>query len=349
MAGFIGYPANAAGDLTSGGSMANLTAVVTAREARALKAQDYPRAVAYFTEQTHHSVPKGLRVAGLRECVVRRVSMDEHHRMRAQALESQIRSDRDAGLLPWLVVANAGTVNTGAVDPLPAIADIARENELWMHVDGAYGGMFALCEMGRELLDGMERSDSVTIDPHKGLFMTMGTGAVLVRDGQNLLKAFQSHADYLAGAETGSAASDVSQSDLSPELTRPFRALRLWLALKITGVAPFRAALEEKLLLARHFHEGLQGLDGFVAGPPPDLSVATFRYVPARGDANAFNERLIQGIQEDGRIFLSSTRINGQVTLRLAVLGFRTHLETIDLALEILQKKAREIEAAESG
>ena len=128
-------------------------------------------------------------------------------------------------------------------------------------------------------------------------------------------------------------------------MTRPFRGLRLWLALKLTGVVPFQAALEEKLLLARHFYDGLQRLDGFVAGPPPDLSVVTFRYRPKRGDANEFNEKLIQAIQRDGRIFLSSTRINGEVTLRLAVLGFRSHLDTIELTLEILQQKAKELEA----
>jgi glutamate/tyrosine decarboxylase-like PLP-dependent enzyme len=128
-------------------------------------------------------------------------------------------------------------------------------------------------------------------------------------------------------------------------LTRPFRGLRLWLALQLTGVAPFRAALEEKLLLARHFYEGLQRLDGFVVGPPPDLSVVMFRYHPRRGNANEFNQKLIQAIQHDGRIFLSSTKINGEVFLRMAILGFRTHLETIELALEILRQKAKEVES----
>jgi aromatic-L-amino-acid/L-tryptophan decarboxylase len=290
-----------------------------------------------------------LRIAGMEECVVRHVPLDEHYRMQAEALDVAIRSDRQAGLLPWLVVATAGATDTGAVDPLASIASIARDNQLWMHVDGAYGGMFALCEMGKEILRGIEQSDSLTIDPHKGLYMTMGTGTVLVRHGNDLLKAYQDHANYLEGVETAFSSDEVSQSDLSPELTRPFRSLRLWLALKLTGVAPFRAALEEKLLLARHFYDGLQRLDSFVAGPPPDLSVVTFRYQPQRGDANEFNEKLIQAIQRDGRIFLSSTRINGKVTLRLAVLGFRTHLETIELALEILRQKAKKLESSASS
>jgi aromatic-L-amino-acid/L-tryptophan decarboxylase len=345
MADFIGYPATSAGDFTSGGSLANLSAIVTARDAYQLKAADYPKVVAYQSDQTHHSVVKGLRIAGMQECVVRHVPLDRHYRMKPEALETAILRDRQAGLHPWLVVATAGATDTGAVDPLASIADIARQYEIWVHADGAYGAMFALCNMGKEILHGIERSDSITLDPHKGLFMSMGMGAVLVRNVDNLLNAFQHHADYLEGAETTSTTGEIPQADLSPELTRPFRGLRLWLALKLTGVVPFQAALEEKLLLARHFYDGLQRLDGFVAGPPPDLSVVTFRYRPKRGDANEFNEKLIQAIQRDGRIFLSSTRINGEVTLRLAVLGFRSHLDTIELTLEILQQKAKELEA----
>lgn len=345
MADVVGYPASATGDLTSGGSIANLSAVVTAREAHPLQAADYPRAVAYLSDQTHHSVQKALRIAGLKECVIRRVPLDQNYRMRAEALEAAIHSDRQAGLLPWLVVASAGATDTGAVDPLADIAAVARHHRVWLHVDGAYGAMFALCESGQAILAGMEQSDSLTMDPHKGLFMTLGTGALLVRNRDHLLSAYHSRAHYLEGAEITSITDTLSPADLSPELTRPFRGLRLWLALKLTGVAPFRAALEEKLLLARHFYEGLQRLDGFVAGPPPDLSVVTFRYLPSRGDANEFNQKLIQAIQQDGRIFLSSTQINGEVILRLTVLGFRTHLETIELALEILRQKAQEIEA----
>ena len=345
MADFIGYPATAAGDFTSGGSLANLTAIVTAREAHRLKAADYTRAVAYLSDQTHHSIVKGLGIAGLKECTVRHVPLDQNYRMRAEALEEAIRNDQQAGLLPWLIVATAGATDTGAVDPLASIADIAHQYQLWLHVDGSYGAMFALCEMGKAIVRGIERSDSLSLDPHKGLFMAMGTGAVLVRNRDNLLNAFQYHAHYLEGAETALATGEVSQADLSPELTRPFRGLRLWLALKLSGVVPFRAALEEKLLLARHFYEGLQHLGGFVAGPPPDLSVVMFRYRPRRGDANEFNESLIRAIQNDGRIFLSSTKISGEVFLRLTVLGFRTHLETIELALEILRQKAKEIES----
>ena len=345
MADFVGYPTTSAGDFTSGGSLANLTAIVTAREAHQLKAAEYPKAVAYISDQTHHSIIKGLGIAGMKECVMHRVPLDQNHRMQPEALAEAIRRDRQAGFRPWLIVATAGATDTGAVDPLGSIADIAHQNQIWLHVDGAYGAMFALCDMGKPILRGIERSDSLIMDPHKGLFMAMGTGAVLVRNRDNLLNAFQHHAQYLEGAETALTTGEVSQADLSPELTRPFRGLRLWLALKLNGVAPFRASLEEKLLLARHFYEGLQRLEGFVPGPPPDLSVVTFRYRPRRGNANEFNQNLIRAIQQDGRIFLSSTQIDSEVILRLTVLGFRTHLETIELALEILQQKAKEIES----
>lgn len=346
LANFIGYPASAAGDLTSGGSIANLVGIVTARDARDLRAVDIPNSVVYMSEQTHHCLPKALRIAGLRECVTRLIPLDEHYRMQPQALEATIQADRRAGLNPWLLIATAGTTDTGAIDPLPALADLAQIHNLWLHVDGAYGAMFALCKPGQALLTGIDRSDSLVMDPHKGLFAPLGSGAVLVKNGDHLLKAHHYRANYMQDMHTLSASDEVSAADLSPELSRPFRGLRLWLPLKLMGVAPFRAALEEKLLLAQYFYREIQQRPGFVIGPPPDLSIVTFRYQPRRGDANEFNKKLIHAVQQDGRIFISSTMLKDQFTLRMAILSFRTHLETIELALEILQQKARELEAA---
>jgi len=343
MADFIGYPEEAAGDLTSGGSIANLIGVVTAREAHELKARDYSRSVVYLSEQTHHSVDKALRIAGLGECVRRYVPLDRRYRMQADALESFVLGDREAGLKPWLIVASAGTTDTGAVDPLSEIADIAEAHQLWLHVDGAYGAMFALCERGKEMLKGIERSDSLVLDPHKGLFLPLGSGAVLVRDRRKLLRAHYYHANYLQDEDALTSPDEISPAELSPELSRPFRGLRLWLPLKLAGVAPFRAALEEKLLLARYFHQQIQRVDGFEVGPPPDLSIVAFRYVPPRGDANEFNRKLVHAVRRDGRIFLSSTTIEGRFVLRIAVLGLRTHLEMIDLAIEVLREKAIEL------
>lgn len=343
MADFIGYPASAAGDITSGGSIANLVGIVTARDAHDLKAKDFSRSVVYLSEQTHHSIDKALRIAGLKECIRRYIPLDEHYRMRPEALETAIKNDKKSGLNPWMIIASAGTTDTGAVDPLIPISDLAQTHHIWLHVDGAYGVPFALCDPGKKILQGIERSDSIILDGHKGLFLPFGSGTVLVKNGQHLLQSHYYSANYLQDMETLASSDEISPSELSPELSRPFRGLRLWLPLKLAGVAPFRAALEEKLLLARYFYEEIQQLDGFTVGPYPDLSIVTFRYLPERGDANEFNRKLISAVQQDGRIFLSSTMLDGKFTLRLAVLGLRTHQETIDLALEVLQEKAKTI------
>jgi aromatic-L-amino-acid decarboxylase len=344
MADLVGYPATAAGDLTSGGSIASLVGIVTARQASGLKAKDFDKAVVYLSEQTHHAVDKALRIAGLEESVKRFVPLDDRHRMRPGALEEAIEADTKMGLYPWMIAASAGTTDTGAVDPLTDMADIARRHDLWLHVDGAYGAAFVLTEYGRRILRGIERSDSMVVDPHKGLFLPFGSGIALVRDGRHLLHAHHYNASYLQDQDTLASGDEVSPADLSPELTRPNRALRLWLPLKLAGVAPFRAALEEKLLLARYFHEQMMQEDGFEVGPPPDLSIVTFRYLPGNEDPNAFNRRLIDAVQRDGRIFVSSTMIDGRFTLRLAVLSLRTHLQTVNLAIDILREKARQLE-----
>lgn len=344
MADLVGYPAGAAGDLTSGGSIANLIGIVTAREARGLKARNIGKMVVYLSEQSHHAVDKALRIAGLGESITRSIPLDGRYRMRPDALEEAVENDAKMGLFPWLIAATAGTTDTGAVDPLSDIADIAERNGLWLHVDGAYGAAFVLTPQGRRVLEGLERSDSLVMDPHKGLFLPFGSGIVLVKEGHHLLDANQYDASYLQDKDVLAPGNEVSPADLSPELTRPSRGLRLWLPLKLAGVAPFRAALEEKLLLAQYFREKLLLEDGFEVGPPPDLSIVTFRYLPRKGDPDAFNRKLVDVVQRDGRVFISSTTIEGRFTLRLAVLSLRTHLETVDLAIEILRESARALE-----
>ena len=342
MADLIGYPASAAGDLTSGGSVANLSAIVAARDAFELKGRDFDKTVVYLTGQVHHSLTKALRIAGLGECVMRTVALDDRYRMRADALERAIEEDKRAGLRPWLVIASAGTTDTGAVDPLPDVGDIAERHGLWFHIDAAYGGFFVLCDEGREILRGMESGDSIVMDPHKGLFLPYGTGAVLVKKKDHLQAAHAYQANYMQDADE--AADEYSPADHSPELTRHYRGMRMWLPLKLFGLSPFRACLEEKLLLTRHFYEEIQKIEGFQVGPYPDLSVMTYRYVPARGDANEFNRRLVGEVQKDGRVFITSTMLEDTFVLRLAVLSFRTHLDTIEQALEVLKEKVHAIE-----
>lgn len=342
MAELVGYPSDAGGNLTSGGSIANLTGIVTARDAHNLRGRDFERSVIYLTSQAHHSVDKAIRIAGLNDCPLRYIPVDERFRMDANALERAIREDNSAGLNPFLVIAAAGTTDAGAVDPLHAIADICAVYNLWFHLDGAYGAFFVLCDEGKKILAGIERSDSVTMDPHKGLFLPYGTGAVLIRDSARLYESYRYQASYLQDA--AASTDELSPADLSPELTKHFRGLRLWLALKVAGVAPFRAAIEEKLLLARYFYERMREMEGFELGPYPDLSVLTYRYVPKRGDADDFNRQLLDAVHRDGRVFLSSTTLDGKFTLRLAVLSFRSHRPIIDLTLDILRDNAARLE-----
>lgn len=341
MADIVGYPETAAGNLASGGSIANLTALVTARDVYRIDGNAISNSVVYVTEHVHHCINKAFHIIGLDNCVKRVVQVDSNYRMDPAALEEAIIVDRKAGLQPWLVIASAGTTNTGSVDPLQEIGDIAAAHTLWFHVDGAYGAFFVLCPEGKTVLQGMDKSDSAVLDPHKTLFLPYGTGAVLVKDRQKLYASYNAEADYIQNILD--EVDELSPAELSPELTKHFRGLRLWLPLKLVGVAPFRAALSEKIQLARYFYEQIQNIDGFEVGPYPDLSIATYRYLPKRGDADEFNQRLMQTIQQEGRIFISSTRIEGKFVLRLAVGCFRTHLDDIEETLEILRRTAKQL------
>jgi len=346
MADMVGYPAGAGGNLASGGSIANLTAIVTAREAHNIKARDNEKTVIYLSSQAHHCIDKAIRIAGLQECVQRHIPLDTQFRIVPSAMEEMIAADKASGLHPFMVIASAGTTDVGAVDPLVEIGNITQKHGLWYHIDAAYGGFFLLTEYGKERLHGIEMSDSVVMDPHKGLFLPYGLGVVLVKDVKALKKAHNYQANYMQDALAFDE--EISPADVSPELTKPFRGLRLWLPLKLHGLKPFRAALEEKLLLARYFHQEIQKIDGFIVGPEPELSVVTYRYIPKLGDANDFNKKLVDAVQRDGRVFISSTLLNGHFTLRLAVLAFRTHLKTIDLLLEVLKEKVGEMETYNS-
>jgi len=342
MTELVGYPGASGGDLTSGGSIANLTAIVTARETMGIRARDVEKSCVYMTADTHHCVDKALRAAGLFECKKQLVPMDGHFRMDVSALERLILQDKVSGLRPWLITASAGTTDTGAVDPVDGIAHLAEEHGLWLHVDAAYGGFFLLCEEGRRVLRDLHKAHSIVLDPHKGMFLPYGSGAVLVRDVKWLARSQAYQADYMQDAKITEG--HYSPADLSLELTRPFRGLRFWLPLKLFGLAPFRAALAEKIWLARYFHAQLEKTPGWEMGPYPELSVVIFRFVPERGDADRFNERLIEAVRVDGKVFISSTRINGKFVLRLAVLHFRTHLDRVDYLLGLLRRKALELD-----
>ena len=333
----IGYPAQAFGNLTSGGSIANLTAIKAARDAHGINASNVRKAVVYFGEQTHHSVYKALNVTGLYEAVMRKISLNDHFQINTTELEQQLAADQAAGLQPFMVVGSAGTTDTGAVDPLDELATICQQYGAWFHVDAAYGGFFMLVDEIKTKLKGIERSNSVVLDPHKTLFLPFGSGAVLLRDGNLLLSSNSAKASYLIDTDE---AEDISPADTGIELTRPNRGLRMWLPLQLHGVVPFKACLEEKLLLSRYFYEQISNL-GFETGPYPDLTVVIFRY--PNDEDNRINQQLVEAIHKDGRVFLSSTIIKGKVWLRCAVVSHRTHLEEIDLALQMIRENIQHI------
>ena len=332
----VGYSKSSTyGNITSGGSIANLIAVTTAREVKEISPEKIRTSVVYYSSQTHHCVQKAFHIAGLGACRMRQIPLDKKFRMDAMALRNQITEDKSKGLNPFFIAASCGSTDTGAVDPFEVIADIAEENDVWFHVDGAYGGYFALVDELKSLFKGIERSDSIVLDPHKSLFLPYGSGIVLVREGKQLLDTFVYSAAYLQDVEGD--INEPSPADLSPELTKHFRGLRMWLPLQLYGVAPFRDCLYEKYLLTQYFHEEVQKI-GFEVGPQPQLSVGIYRYIPKTGDANEFNNKLVRAIKSDGRTFVSSTTIDEIFWIRIAIVNFRTHKRHIDNYLQLLKE-----------
>jgi glutamate/tyrosine decarboxylase-like PLP-dependent enzyme len=336
IAKILEFPANSMGNLTSGGSIANLIAIVTARDAKGITSEKIRKSCIYLTKQAHHSVHKAIRIAGLGESHLREIDVDDRFRMDVLQLREHIEADQNKGLLPFLVIGSAGTTDTGAVDPLNDMARICEDNNIWFHIDAAYGGFFMLVEDQKQKLAGIDRADSITIDPHKGLFLAYGLGAVIVKDIETLKKSHYYQANYMQDATE--ILDEPSPADLSPELTKHFRGLRMWLPLQLFGINVFRKALEEKILLCQYFYQKISDL-GFEVGPEPELSVCIYRFTEGVKDANDFNQQLIKAVQDDGRIYISSTTIEGVFWLRIAVLVFRTHLQTIEDLLAILEEK----------
>jgi aromatic-L-amino-acid decarboxylase len=321
------------GVLTSGGSIANLSAVVTARHDRI--GEDLADATYYVSEQAHASVTKAAAIAGFGRRHVRIVPTDAELRMDPEALRELVRRDRAAGMRPFLVVPSAGTTNTGAIDPLDEIADVAAEEDLWCHVDAAYGGFFRLTDRGRERFRGIERADSVTVDPHKGMFLPYGTGALVVRDGAALRDAHFEGAAYLQDLPPSGELPNYSE--YSAELSRDWRGLRVWMPLKLHGVAAFRDALDEKLDLAEELDAALREDPSLELPWATQLTVTPFRL---RGGDDAANEELLRRINASKRVFLSSTRIYGRTTLRVCIVSHRTHRDRILECVDIVRKAA---------
>jgi len=329
MASLFGIGDTASGLIVSGGSTANLTGVVAARTARL--GDEFTKGVIYVTRHTHHSVEKAARIAGFRKDQIRAVGIDSELRMDPDALSSAIAEDRAAGRDPFLVVGSAGTTDTGTVDPLPALAGIIDDEGLWLHVDAAYGGFFQLTERGLAALAGIEKADSISIDPHKGLSVPFGVGALLVRDEAHLIDANQGRGAYLREEDHDSGIRDIAS--LGPELTRPFRALQMWLPLHLHGVAPFREALDTSLDLAEYAHRRLGDINGLEVPWKPDLSVVAFRF-----EDDAVGRLALETINRERVVHLSPTTIDERFVLRFAILNRRTTRDHLDHAIDMIEK-----------
>ncbi|MEU6341576.1 aminotransferase class V-fold PLP-dependent enzyme [Streptomyces sp. NPDC046977] len=337
-----GLPEGSGGLLTTGGSMANFSALVAARHDRL--GEDIGEGTVYTTPHAHHSVAKAALLAGIKARNIRSVPCDGRLGMDVPATEAMVRADRAAGRRPFLVVGSAGTTDTGTIDPLAAIADLARREGLWFHADAAYGGFFRLTERGRAALTGLERADSVTLDPHKALFLPFGTGALVVRDPRTLRAAFSGTGTYLQ--DVGSYDGLPDYADMGVELSHEVRGLRLWLPLHLHGVAAFRAALDEKLDLARHVHDRLSAIPALELPLRPELSTVVFRVRPhdttraAAEQADRATRRLLEGVNAGRRVLLQSTVIDGRQTVRVCVVSYRTHRDRIDELLDLVTAEA---------
>jgi aromatic-L-amino-acid decarboxylase len=289
----------------------------------------------YTSDQAHHSVLKSAKLAGVMPDRVRPIVSDDRFRMRVDLLEDAIADDRRAGLTPFAVVSSAGTTNTGAVDPLDAIADLCTQQRLWHHIDGAYGAFFYLVEELRGTLRGLPRADSLTLDPHKGMFLPYGTGALLVRDGAALRAAHEATADYLPAMPHPEDFYDPSQH--GPELSRGYPGLRVWLSVKLFGAAAFRDAIAEKRTLTLDALRRVAALPGIVIDAEPELSLFAFHLTwpgASTADENAATQALMEKTTQRGRVMVTGCTARGRVLGRVCVLSFRTHQPRIDALIE---------------
>ena len=341
LCGLAGLPAGSGGYLATGGSLASFTAVVAAR--REKLPPDFLKGTLYVSDQTHLAVTKAASLAGFPLENVRSIPSDERFRIRVDLLAERIAFDRASGFKPFFICGNAGTTNTGAVDDLGALADLAARKGLWFHVDAAYGGFFLLTARGRTTMAGIDRADSVVLDPHKGLFLPYGTGALLVRDEETLRRAHAAGADYLPHMQEDPGFIDYCE--ISPELSRANRGLRVWLPLKLHGLAAFRRNLDEKLDLTLHATRELKAIPGVEIVAEPQLSIVAFRLVRPGldlGEQNRLNRALIERVNARKRIHISGTLLGGAFVLRICVLSFRTHLDRLDQGLDDIRAAVAE-------
>lgn len=339
---WMGLGPGASGLLTSGGSAANMTAVVAARHAAIERGADIRKLVAYTSAQAHSSVVRAAWIAGISRENVRTVAIDDRFRMRPDELRRMIDDDRAAGLTPFLAIANAGTTNTGAVDPIEEVADICGKNDLWLHVDAAYAGFAALTAEGKRLIGRLDRADSLTLDPHKWLFVPFECGCLMVKDPSRLSDAFMIAPEYLRDVAPGEE--EVNFADRGVQLTRYSRALKIWVSVRYFGTGLISAAIQEAMERARLLESLVAASPDFEVLSPAQFGILCFRARPAGvGDADldSLNERINARVVAGGRFLISSTRLNGRFSLRMCTLGYRTTRDDVRELFRVVEDALR--------
>lgn len=355
IAELIGYPADGGGIMVSGGNVANMVAFLAARRARAawdIRAQGLRagpgQLTVYTSRETHTWIQKAADLFGLGLDAIRWIPTDDAQRMRLDALEDAIRRDHEAGHVPFLVIGTAGTVSTGAIDPLRGVADLCRRHELWFHVDGAYGAPAAALPEASDDLKALALADSVAIDPHKWLYAPLEAGAVLVRDARHLVDAFSFHPEYYLFATGDGEDQPTYFHELGIQNSRGFRALKVWLTLQQVGREGYEQMIRDDIALAAAMHEAVAAhaeLEPLTLG----LSICTFRYVPPdkRGDEpylNRLNTELVLRLQACGEAFVSNAVVGGRYALRACIVNFRTQRSDVEALPELVLRLGREID-----
>jgi glutamate/tyrosine decarboxylase-like PLP-dependent enzyme len=353
IAEILGLPPAAEGILTSGGSMANLIALAAARRAAAPNVRDEgfagtPSLVVYASDQVHNCVDKAVDLLGIGRRQLRRIAADDRFRVRVDVLRQAIAADRKAGLQPAIVVGNAGTVNTGSIDPLDELADVCAREGLWFHADGAYGAMATISPKLRPLFRGLERADSVAADPHKWLYVPYEAGAALIRDSGRLADTFRQSAPYLVHDPDSPVVGPVSFNERGPELSRGFRALKVWVGLKRHGCKGYAAAVEHDVAMARFLADETQRRDDFELLAEPVLSIVNFRFRPKHvgmtdSDLDRLNRQIVNRLVGSGAFFVAPTVLKGRTSIRVAIVNFRTREGDLQALLDEAARAGQEI------
>lgn len=356
IAELLGFPATCGGLLVSGGNMANIVCFLAARQAKAgwdvratgLQAEDARRLRIYCSKETHTWVQKAADMTGIGTDNIRWIPTGEDLQMDVTILRDQIRADREAGDQPFIVIGTGGSVSTGVIDNLPEIAKICREEDLWFHVDGAYGGFAAMLPEASAELRGLSEADSVAVDPHKWLYAPLEAGCALVRDPEKLREAFAYHPPYYHfGVEA------INYLDFGPQNSRGFRALKVWLALQQVGRKGYEQMLADDIRLAKDLYD-LVEQQPEIEALTHSLSITTFRYTPADLKSgsekseeylNQLNTELLTRLQNSGEAYISNAVIDGKFALRACIVNFRTSVEDIQALPEIVLRMGREVDA----